>query len=180
MAGRQLLSQQIGGDSCARLTFRRGCPMPPTASRQALFSHQRRSSLARTRDPLLPQFCMNARASVHLPTGVVDGMNVLCQLLVFPLMLTDGTLLPGIRATQGHSKRLTQYANWILLALLFHHLIPHSWPCEKIVTVFFSLSRAFRVRSSSRLRRRFSSSKAVWCPLPGNASGPCSASSLRH
>jgi transposase len=66
------------------------------------------------------------------------------------------------------------------VSIFFHHLVPHSWPCEKILTVFFSISRSCRVRSSSRLRRRFSSSRAGWCPLPGKASLPCSASSLRH
>jgi len=59
--------------------------MPPPTSRQALVSHQTRHPLARTRDTLVPQFSMNAGTSIHLPTGVVDFLNVLCQLAGLPV-----------------------------------------------------------------------------------------------
>jgi hypothetical protein len=114
---------------------------------------------------------------IHLPTCVIDCLNALCELVILPLMLTQRAVLPRIVATQRHPKRLTEHPNGIVLSIVFHGLVPHSWPCEKMDTVFFSISRSCRVLSSSRLRRRFSSSNAVWCPLPGNASGPRSANS---
>src|SRR5579884_2993692 len=98
--------------------------MPPTARIESLFSHQTRHSLPGAGDALLPQFRMNAWAAIHLPTGVVDFLNMLYELLVFPLMLTHRTLLPGIVAAQGHFKCLTEDADGIVLSIVFHDLVP--------------------------------------------------------
>jgi hypothetical protein len=127
----------------------------------SLLSHQTRSSLAGAGDALIPPLGRNAWTAIHLPPRVGDFLNVLCQLLVFPLMFTERTLLPGRVAAQRHPKCLTKDTDGILMAIVFHSLVPHSWPCEKILTGLFSRSRSCRVLSSSRLRRRFSSSKAV-------------------
>src|SRR5213080_769340 len=123
---------------------------------------------------------MNPWAPIDLPTGMVDLLNMLCELAIFLAMLTHWTLLPGVVATQRDTQCATEHADRILLSILLNDLVPHNWPCEKMDTVFFRISRSCRVLSSSRLSRRFSSSNAVWCPLPGNASAPCSANSLRH
>src|SRR5947209_17187343 len=88
-AGRKILIQHIGSDSCPRLTFRRDRPVMSSASRQSLFSHQTRHPLAGTHDALVPQFRMNAWTSIHLPTRMVDFLNVFCHLVVFLLMLTQ-------------------------------------------------------------------------------------------
>ena len=61
----------------------------------SLFSHQTRHSLAGAGDALIPQLCMNAWTVIHLPRGVVNFLNMLYELLVFALMLTQQTLLPG-------------------------------------------------------------------------------------
>lgn len=160
-ARRKILMQQLGCHSCPRLTFGGGRPMMPTASRQSPFSHEARPPLAGARDALSPQLRRNAWTPIHLSAGVGGFLNVLCEVVVLPLMHTHRTFLPGLGAAQRHPKRFTQDTDRIVLALVFHHLIPHSWPGEKILTVFFRRSRSCRVLSSSRFRRRFSSSNAV-------------------
>ena len=50
---------------------------------------------------------------------------------------------------------------------------------ENMTTAFFRMSRSSRAISSSRRRRRFSSSRGFWCPIPGKDSSG-SAGSLRH
>jgi len=137
-------------------------PMMSATCSKSLLAHEACHPFARDADGLIAHFSMNTWTARHLSTGMRDSVNVLSELLILSLMVTQRTLLPGIVAAQGDSQRLTQHTDGILLSLRFHDLVPHSWPCEKILTVFLSMSRSCRVRSSSRLRRRFSSSNAVW------------------
>src|SRR6266567_4124662 len=94
--------------------------------------------------------------------------------------LTGRALAPGIQATFRDSENLAHDHDSKFALVLFDKLIFHLDSREKMLRTFFSISRSCWTRSSSRLSRRFSSSSAVWCPLPGNASLPCCASSLRH
>src|SRR6266699_5144072 len=135
--------------------------MTTTTSRKSLLSHETCHPFARGGNPLRLQSSMNTWTPIHLSTRVIDCLNVFCKLVVFPLMLTHRTFHPRIVAAQRDTKRFTEHTDRIVLSILFHDLVPHSWPCEKILTVFFRISRSWRVLSSSRLRRRFSSSKAV-------------------
>ena len=89
-------------------------PMMPPRCRQALFSHEASHPFAGDGDALILQFCVHAWTAIHLSTGVIDSVNVLCQQLIFPLMLTQWAFLPGIVAAQGDTKRLTQHIDRIL------------------------------------------------------------------
>jgi hypothetical protein len=63
--------------------------VPTTTRRQALFSHEASHPFARDGDALIAQFSMNTWTPIHLSTGVIDGVNVLCELLILSLMLTQ-------------------------------------------------------------------------------------------
>src|SRR5207247_9335929 len=51
-------------------------------------------------------------------------------------MLAHGPLSPRVIAAQRDPERSTQHTHGIVLAIVFHDLVPHSWPCEKILTIF--------------------------------------------
>jgi len=80
---------------------------------------------------------MHAGTPVHLPARGVNFLDLIAKHLIGSAMLAYGPLSPCVIATQRHPKRLTQDTNRIVLALLFHDLLPPSWPREKILTVFF-------------------------------------------
>jgi hypothetical protein len=98
--------QQIRGHACSGLTFRRGRPMMPMASRQSLLSHQTSHPFAGASDTLGPQFGMNAGTAIDLPTGLIRFLKRRGKLAVFSLMLTHWTFHPGIVAAQRHPKRV--------------------------------------------------------------------------
>src|SRR6266700_8077608 len=106
--------------------------------------------------------------------------NFLFETSIFSFTSAGGTLAPGVKAAFRDLKHTTHHHYGKLLLVLFDKLICHRWSREKMLTTFFRISRSCWTRSNSRLRRWFSSSNAVWCPFPGNASFPCSANSLRQ
>ncbi len=159
--GRKILSEEIRRDTRCRLTSGRHPPMLPSTSAQTLLLQQTSDPFARTPDPLSWQFGIQTGTAIDLPIGLLSCLNAVCKQAIFLLMLTDGTVSPGVVPAHRHLKRLAEQSDRIVLSISFHDLIPHYWPCEKILTVFFRISRCWRVRSSSRLSRRFSSSKAL-------------------
>jgi hypothetical protein len=96
----KILIQHIGGNTRSRLTLCRDRPLMPPRGRQSLFAHETSHPFARDADALIAQFRMDARTALDLPIDMIDSLNALCQLLIFPLMLTQRTLLPGIVAAQ--------------------------------------------------------------------------------
>jgi len=135
---RKILIQQVWGHSCSRFTCGRGRPMMPTTSGQTPFSHQTSDPLAGTGNAPCPQFGMDTWTPIHLSAGLVGFLNVLCELAIFLLMFTHRTLLPGIIPTQRDTKGATEHTDRIVLAMIFNNLVPHSWPCEKMDTVFLA------------------------------------------
>src|SRR6266571_6343224 len=104
-----------------------------------------------------------------------DLPNLLSEASIFSFAPAGRALAPGVKATFRDSQHLAHGRNGKFLLVLFDKLIFHLDSREKMLTTFFNMSRSCCTLSSSRLRRRFSSSNSVWCPLPGNASLPCSA-----
>jgi hypothetical protein len=102
-----------------------------------------------------------------------DLPDLASQLSIFSVASADRTLAPGVEAAFGNAKHLAHDHDGKRLLVLFDKLLFHLLSREKMLTTCFSLSRSCWTLSSSRLRRRFSSSHGVWCPLPGNASLPC-------
>jgi hypothetical protein len=84
----------------------RGRPMMSTASGQSPLSHQTCYPFARAGDPLSLQFGMNPWTPLHLPSSVVGFLNAICELAIYPLMLTHRTLPPGIVPAQRDTKRV--------------------------------------------------------------------------
>ncbi len=82
------------------------------------------------------QFGMNARTPVDLSTGVVGCFDLLGEYFICSPLLAYRSLSPGIIATKRDPERLTEHIDRKVLAILFHGLIPRSWPCEKLLTVF--------------------------------------------
>jgi hypothetical protein len=158
-----------GGDS----------PMTRPARNEFQLSHQTSRPLACAPDPLGLQFGVDARTALHLSVSLVHRLNAVGKLAIFSLMLTHRTPSPGVIPTDRHVKCLAEQAHRRLLPVVFDESKPYGWLREKMATAFFTISRSCRVLSNSRLSWRSSSSCAVWCPLPGKASGPCSVSSLR-
>ena len=111
-------------------------PMMSPRCSHALFWQEASHSFAGDGDALSAQFRVNAWTAVHLSTGVIDSVSVLCQQLLFPLMLTPWAVLPGIGAAQGDTKLLTQHTDRIPVSQRFHGLIPHCWSREKMRTVY--------------------------------------------
>ena len=71
----KILIQEVRGHTCSWLTFR-GSPMPPTASRQALFSHQMSHSCLGSGKSRGQQFVVDPWTPtcppIHLPTPTVS------------------------------------------------------------------------------------------------------------
>src|SRR3974390_3443240 len=137
---------------------------------ESSFTHQPGHSFARSALPLILQLTMNARAAISASMGDKDLPNLLRELSIFSFASAGRTLAPGIKATFRDSKHVAHDHDGEFLLVLFHKLICHLESREKMLTTFFNISRSCCTLSSSRLSRRFSSSNAVWCPLPGNAS----------
>src|SRR5712692_319572 len=127
--------------------------MTPPARRQSLFSHQTRHPLAGDRDAPLPAIQHECVGS-HTPADRT-GRLLECALRSGGLPV-DAHSLDASSSHSSHSATPQvsrhPHTDRILLAIVFHHLVPHSWPCEKILTVFFRISRSWRVLSSSRFR----------------------------
>ena len=115
---------------------------------------------------------MHTRTAIDLAIGLVNCLDLLSQLVIFSLMLTDRAKAPGVVSAHGNVEGLTKQADRILPAMLLDELKLYGWGCEKMTNAFFKISRSLWTLSSSRLSRLFSSSKGVWCPLPGKASWP--------
>src|SRR5579883_3087030 len=122
--------------------------------------------------PLVLEFSVNAWGTLPALVLINHLMNFLSELSIFSAALAGWALTPGIIATFRDFTDSTHDDHGKLLPVLFDKMIAHLDSREKMLTAFFSSSRSCWTRSSSRLRRRFSSSSAVWCPLPGNASFP--------
>src|SRR5579875_1957585 len=131
-------------------------------------------------DPLVVQLYIHTGTAVESSIGMVGRLNLFGQLCISLRMVTYWTLAPIVIAAHGHFQGFTQQTHRIFSSMRLDNLIPHCWSRVKIPRVFFRISRSFCTRSNSRFRRRISSSCSVWCPLPGKASDPCSANSLRH
>jgi hypothetical protein len=139
-------------------------------SAQVGLSHQTRHTVLSTHDPLCPQLGMNAWTAIDLPSQLIGLANVLGQSLILPLAMTGFAFAPGVIATFRNSQHTTHRFHGILLLMVLNKPIPPLYVLENTMKAFFKISRCWRVTSSSRLRRRSSSSWAVWWPLPGKAS----------
>ncbi len=156
-------------------------PPPFALGIQLCLTHQPGHPFAGDASPLILADSRWMRGLPYLPRWVANTCsNLLGELSIFSFAPTGRTLAPGIQATFRDSKHVAHDHDRKFLLVLFDKLIFHLDSREKMLTTFFSISRSCCTLSSSRLRRRFSSSNGVWCPLPGNASLPCSANSLRH
>lgn len=71
------------------------------------------------------QFGMNAWTPTHLPTSVIYFLDLIGEYLIGSAMLAYWPLPPRIIVAERHPKRLAEDAERILLAILFHHLVPH-------------------------------------------------------
>src|SRR5579884_1925807 len=145
-----------------------------------LARHQPGDPFARDASPLILQFHMNTWTAISTSVRDKNLPNLLSQLSIFSFALTGRALAPSVVATFRDSKNAAHDGDGKFLFVLFDKLIFHLDSREKMLTAFFNISRSCWTLSSSRLRRRFSSSSGVWCPLPGNASFPCWANSFRH
>jgi hypothetical protein len=140
---------------------------------QPCLTHQSGHPFAGDASSLIAQLGMQAWATVSATMRVKLLSNLFWELGIFSFALTGGTLSPGIKATFRDTKHSAHDDNGKFLLVLFDKLLFHLDSREKMPTTFFQISRSCCTLSSSRLRRWFSSSNAVWCPLPGKASLPC-------
>lgn len=143
-------------------------------------THQASHSFAGEASALIAQFPVDARTPISTLVLFKHLPNLLSEESIFSFALTGRALAPSIQATFRDSENVAHDHDRKFLLVLFDTLLFHLDSREKMLRTFFSIPRSCWTRSSSRLSRRFSSSSAVWCPLPGNASLPCCACSLRH
>src|SRR5690242_5379976 len=123
--------------------------------------HQSGNPFARDFSSLIVQLLMDTWTSISTLMGAKHLSNLLLDLSIFSLALTGGTLAPSVEATFRDSKRLADDRYGKVALVLFDKLIFHLDSREKMLIAFFSISRSCCTLSNSRLRRRFSSSKAV-------------------
>jgi hypothetical protein len=140
---------------------------------QPCLTHQSGHPFAGDASSLIAQLGMQAWAALSATMSVKLLSNLFYELGIFSFALTGGTLSPGVKATFRDTQHSAHDDNREFLLVLFDTLLVHLDSREKMPTTFFNLSRSCWTLSSSRLRRRFSSSNGVWCPLPGKASLPC-------
>src|SRR5438046_1021772 len=88
------------------------------------------------------------------------GSRYLTEHLLGGVGRSDACARHRIRGSRN-TKYLAHHHDGKLLLVLFDKLIVHLLSREKMLTTFFNISRSCCTRSSSRLRRRFSSSKGV-------------------
>src|SRR6266567_3339520 len=160
------------------VSFRGLYPTTFAPGREFHLLHQSRYPFTREASSLVTQFPMDTWTSIPALMIVKHLSNLLRDLSIFSLALTGGTLTPSIKTAFRDFEHLAHHRYREFMLLLLYELISHLLSREKMLIAFFSISRSCWTLSSSRLRRRFSSSNEVWCPLPGNASSPCRANSL--
>ncbi len=137
--------------------------------------HQTHDPLAPTMNPILTPPGMDARAAVDVAVLLEDLLNQGRNSGIFSHVCIWLAVFAGIIAALGDVQSIAEQLNGILLTLLRDKLIPYARLREKMPIAFFKTSRSCRKSSFSRCNRRFSSSSGGRCPLPGNASFPCSA-----
>ena len=124
-------------------------------------AHQSGHPFARTPHPLITQVGVKARTPLSARVRGKPLSNRFRKLSIFSLVSTGGTLAPGVEAAFRDIKNLAHHHNGKFLLVLCNKLILHVDSREKMITPFFTISRSCCTRSSSRLRRRFSSSSGV-------------------
>src|SRR5512133_4321334 len=134
--------------------------------------HQAGHPFTRAADPSVAQFGVQARTSISAMMSTKPLPDLFGEQSIFSLALAGRALAPRIIATFRDRKHSAHDHNGKFLLVLFNKLILHLDSREKMLRTFLRISRSCWTLASSRLRRRFSSSSAVWCPLPGNASLP--------
>ena len=85
---------------------------------------------------------MNARAAIHLAMlqeNLLDGGT---QAGIFSAMLARLAAFPGIIAALGDLKRLAEYRDRVVLAVLGNEREAQSWLREKMPSAFFRISRS--------------------------------------
>jgi len=152
----------LGATGMDRISFGGQHPTPFAQGCQGCLTHQPGYPFAGGSAPLIFQFAMDTRASISAlvrekkPVGLLastEHSSRVCWL--------GRALAPGIKATFRDSKNIAHDHNGTFVLVLFNKLIVHLESREKMLTPFFEYSRSCWTRSNSRLRRRFSSSKAV-------------------
>src|SRR5581483_7380365 len=167
--------QQIGSKTRLFLTFRGGLARALRESADAQRLHQAHDPFASPMDSLLTPFGMDTRAPVDLAVLLEALLKQSRNSGLFSRLCPRLTVFPGVVAALGNVQGLAEQLNSILVILLCNERILYASLREKMPRAFLSTSRFCRTRSFSRCNRRFSSSSGGSCPLPGNASFPCSA-----
>jgi hypothetical protein len=136
---------------------------PPSFSlgRNPRLAHQSGHPFARATHPLSTQVGVKAWTPISARVRGKHLSNLFRKLSIFSLASTGGTLAPGVKAAFRDEKSLAHHHNGKFLLVLINKLILHLDSREKMLTTFFNISRSCCTRSSSRLRRRFSSSSDV-------------------
>ena len=109
---------------------------------QLCLTHQPGHPFARDASSLIAQLGMQARAAVSATMSVELLSNLFCELGIFSLALTGGTLSPGVKATFRDTKHSAHDDNREFLLVLFDKLLFHLDSREKMPTTFFNISRS--------------------------------------
>src|SRR6266498_2660710 len=148
---RKVLVQTIGCGNDPWLTLR-GYRIPPVSLwwANAFSTHQARNAMATTRQTLSMEASPDAWTAIRLATDFVFHSDLLDQDAVLQCAWTCLFWLPGIVATPGYSQQLAHAFNTEFLSMLSNVLISHSFFREKMLIVFFRISRS----SSTSAKRR--------------------------
>ena len=144
------------------------------------FAHPASHSVAADASALIAQFPVDARTPLSASVLFKHLPKLLGEESIFSFALPGRALAPGRKAPFRDSEDLAHDHESKCVLGWCAKLLGHWESREQMLRPFLSLARSRWTRSRSRLSRRFSSSSALWCPLPGNASWSCCAHSLRQ
>src|SRR5215210_6800843 len=151
--GRKILVQAVGGWDHPRLTLRgHRIPSVSLGWTNTFSAHQARYPVSSTSFPLAYQTRPDAGTAVGLATKLVFHSDLLDQHSVLQFARTRLFCLPGIITAACHSQQLAHAFDTERLSMVPNVLVSHSLFREKMLIVFFNISRS----SSTSAKRRCS------------------------
>jgi hypothetical protein len=131
--------------------------------------HQPGHSIVSTDVSLLLQFFGNSRTPIGLTALLMHDLDLSDQGFIGLLPWTWRAPTPSVVSTRRNIQYWAQDRHGKHTPMVVDEGILHVGRCEKMPTVFFSISRSCLTRSNSRRRRRISSSSDGKRPWPGKA-----------
>src|SRR5438477_13078899 len=117
---------------------------PLLSGTELMFLHETCSPSSSTMNPLLQEFCMNARTPIMTPMLIRGIFNMHRHEFIIPFSLAFASFSPIRIALFGDLQQLAHANKGKFLAMLMNKLEFYGWGCAKMLTAFFTISLSCR------------------------------------